>query len=91
MTKRRKWEGDGNVDIRSAEQALRESKRLKSYWSVESRLTQRILIYVAELLERQARPKRRNVATRWQRFAAKAVKDGKTLKQAAAEWNLSKP
>lgn len=86
MPRRSRTTSSGDVDIRSAEQALRESKRLKSIWSYESRLTQRILIYVAALLERQARPTKRRIVSRWQQFAAKAVKDGKTLKQAAAEW-----
>lgn len=76
----------GDVEIRSADQALRESKHLKSRWSDESRLTQRILIYVASLLERQAKPKKRGIVSKWQMFAAKAVKEGKTLKQAADEW-----
>ena len=77
---------NGNVDIHTAAQALRESKHLKSYWSAESRLTQRILIYVAELLERQARPKKRRPSSEWQLYAARAVKDGKTLRQAADAW-----
>lgn len=83
MTKR--THSSGNVEIRSSAQALRESKNLKSVWSYESRLTQRILIYVAELLERQSKPKRRS-PSKWQLYAARAVKDGKTLQQAATEW-----
>jgi hypothetical protein len=38
-------------EIKSAAHALRESKKLKAIWSEESRLTQRILIYIAKLLE----------------------------------------
>jgi hypothetical protein len=87
MSRRSRTTSSGNVDIRSAEQALRESKNLKSFWSHESRLSQRILIYIASLLERQARPKKRRIVSKWQQFAAKAVKEGKTLRQAADEWN----
>lgn len=72
--------------IRSAEQALRESQSLARIWSDESRLTQRILIYVAGLLEQQSRPKKWRAISRWQRFSADAVRHDKTLKQAAVEW-----
>lgn len=47
-----------NTKIRSAAHAQRESEKLKTIWSEESRLTQRILIYVAGLLEKQAKRKR---------------------------------
>lgn len=49
----------GNVKITSAAQALRASKSLPSIWSNESRLSQRILIYIAELMERQLKATRR--------------------------------
>jgi len=78
------------IIIKSARQALKESRALKSIWSNESRLTQRILIYVAELLEQQTKPKKRRVSN-WQRFAANAVREGKTLSQAAAEWHQRLP
>lgn len=88
MKKRRTF-SSGNVDIRSADQAFNESRNLEKVWSYESRLTQRILIYIARLLENQARRKKRPT-TAWQRFASRAVKDGKTLQQAAAEWKRSR-
>jgi hypothetical protein len=44
-----------NKRIRSAKEALAESKALNQIWSLESRLTQRTLIYIAELLEKQNR------------------------------------
>jgi hypothetical protein len=40
--------------ITSAKHAQKESMKLKTIWSNETRLTQRILIYVAELLEQIA-------------------------------------
>ena len=51
---------DNDTEIKSAAQALRESKKLKQIWSAESRLTQRTLIYIARLLEQQTpKPKRK--------------------------------
>ena len=38
------------ITITNSKQALRESKALKSVWSNETVLTQRILIYIASLL-----------------------------------------
>lgn len=74
-----------NLTITSARQAMKESKALKTIWSKETLLTQRILIYIAELLEaKQRRPKRKPSA--WQKHVAKALRAGKTIKQAAAEW-----
>ena len=43
------------VEVRSAADALLQSQQLQSYWSRESLLTQRLLIYVAELLEENNR------------------------------------
>jgi hypothetical protein len=40
------------TEIKSSKQALRESMKLQSIFSEESRLTQRTLIYVATLLEK---------------------------------------
>lgn len=44
-----------DIDIRSAAEAMLLSQGLKSYWSTESLITQRLLIYIAELLEEQNR------------------------------------
>ena len=74
----------GKFSIRSAREALRLSKALPSIWSQETLLTQRLLIYIAELLEEKARPKRK--PSEWQRFFAQRVKAGLTAKQAAEEW-----
>jgi hypothetical protein len=39
--------------IESSKQALRESMKLEKVWSEETNLSQRTLIYIAELLEKQ--------------------------------------
>lgn len=39
------------TEIKNSKQALRESIKLDHIWSQESRLTQRILIYIAKQLE----------------------------------------
>ena len=75
--------------IRSAAQALKESKALSSVWSKESRLTQRILIYIVELLENPRRSRRwqQKKLSNWQKHVRKYLRNGKSIKQAAADWN----
>jgi DNA-binding NarL/FixJ family response regulator len=77
------------LKIQSAEQAFKESLALPSIWSDESRLTQRILVYIAELLERQTKPapKKKRPLSEWQKHVQKSLKAGKSIKQAAKEWN----
>lgn len=77
---------NGDVEIKSAAHAMRESKKLKSSWSYETRLSQRILIYIAEILERERPKKRKIVISRWMRFSGQAIAQGKTMKEAASEW-----
>ena len=50
---KKKVEYSANVVITSAEHAQEMSEKLPSVWSSESLLSQRILIYVAKLLEEQ--------------------------------------
>ncbi len=75
--------------IRSSKQALRESMALNRIWSNETYLTQRILIYCAELLEQIAKRKARK-QTAWQKFLSREMKRGKTVKEAAALWKERK-
>lgn len=70
--------------IESSKDALERSIALPGVWSLESQLTQRILIYVAQLLERKNSPKRKQTA--WQKHLGKALKQGKTPKQASVEY-----
>lgn len=48
----------GEYAITSAKQALCKSRQLEKIWSYESRLSQRTLIYIAELLEKLVKKKR---------------------------------
>lgn len=73
--------------ITSAKQANEESMALKSVWSQESFLTQRILIYIASLLEKRTAQRK---PTTWQKYLGKALKAGKTIQQAGAEWRARK-
>lgn len=75
-------------EIRSAKQAFGESKALENVWSKESLLTQRILIYIASLLEHSQKPKRK--PTKWQQFLGRELKRGATLNQAALMWKARK-
>lgn len=52
---------ENRLRIKSTKQALKLHRKLKSCWSHESLLSQKILIYIAELLEKQTKPKRRLV------------------------------
>lgn len=77
--------------ITSAKQASKESKALKSVWSADSYLTQRILIYCAELLEQIVRkPRKRRPLTAWPKFVQDELKRGGTIRDAARNWRAKK-
>lgn len=80
-----------NKRIKSAAQALKESQALKSIWSEESRVTQRILIYMCELLEGHRLTRKQSKPSKWQQHVTKYLRSGKTIKDASADWNKSKP
>ena len=71
--------------ISSAAQAAEEMNQLPNYWSDESQLTQRVLIYIASLLEKQTTEKKRTPSA-YQRHVAKTIKAGGTMKDAAESW-----
>lgn len=82
--------------IKSSRKALSESLGLKSIWSDETRLTQRILIYAVELLEviaentkRKKRKASRKV-TPWNIHVSKILKAGGTIQEAAKQWKAKK-
>ena len=75
--------------IRSSYQAANEAKSLKSVWSAESHLTLKVLIYVAELLERRGST-RKGKKSAWSRFLSIEMKKGKTVQACAAEWKARK-
>jgi hypothetical protein len=81
--------------ITSSRQALAESQKLKSIWSSESHLSQRILVYCAELLEQLVDNTRKRVfgkkpRTKWQQFLSEQMKQGVTIKEAAKRWRETK-
>lgn len=71
------------IEIKSAKKALQYSKKLTTKWSNETLLSQRILIYIAELLENQQRIRRARKLSRWQQHVTKELRAGKTIKEAA--------
>jgi hypothetical protein len=77
--------------ISSSKQAKKECSALKSVWSRESYLTQRVLIYCAELLEQIAAGKKRKKGKKstWAIFLGKQMRDGKSVKDAASLWRNS--
>lgn len=72
--------------ITSAAQALKESDSLENIWSRETFLTQRVLIYMAELLEEQ-RLKKRGDPQQWHRFLKKCLKQKMSVQQALDLWH----
>lgn len=74
--------------IKNSKQALREHKNLESVWSRESELNQRILIYIAEMLEMLARELKPKSA--YNLFVAEIIKRGGTMKEAARLWQAIK-
>lgn len=82
-------------EITSASEAAILSANLKSVWSQESHLTQQIVIYCAQLLEKIAnrsepvqKPKR--ARTPWQSFLSSELRAGGTIQEAAAKWREKK-
>lgn len=80
-----------SMEIVSAKKALSLSKNLDSIWSKESLLTQRTLIYVAELLEENNRllcqmVKRKTKLSKWQLHCQKVMREGGTMKDAASTY-----
>lgn len=81
-----------NYEIGSSKEALNRSLALKSIWSAESLLTQRILIYIAKLLEQgnqRKRPKKRK-ASQWSIHLGKCLHEGKTIQEASELWRQKK-
>ena len=76
--------------IKSSKDALRKSTNLKNVWSGETVLSQRILIYCAELLEQIAAKKKRP-RSKWQSFLSAQMRQGVSIKQAAVNWRNRKP
>ena len=71
-------------EIKSSADAAARSKKLKS-WSEES-LSLALSDYVASLLERTRGMKRARKPTKWNAFISKALKQGKSIQEAAAEY-----
>ena len=77
--------------IKTAAEAERERKRLKSIWSAETQLSQRVLIRCMDLLEEIAQNTgRRRRPTVYQKFVGTYLKEGATIKEAAAAWRKQK-
>lgn len=76
--------------IKSSMQASKEVAALKSIWSQESLLLLRTLIYVAELLEKNARVPKKRAVSAWQKFLATEMKAGASIQEAAAKWKQRK-
>lgn len=76
--------------IKSADQAKKERMELTSYWSAESQLTQRILIYVAELLEKLVLKNQPRKQTEYQKHTEQVLKAGGTIQEAAKLWQEKK-
>jgi hypothetical protein len=81
------------VEINTPKQAELQRHKLKSVWSNETQLTQRILIRCFELLQQIAdtiQPRRTRPPSEWNKFFAKAIRRGLTPKQAGQEWRNRK-
>jgi hypothetical protein len=77
-----------NYAITSSKDALRRANKLKSYWSEESQIELRTVIYIASLLEEIAQNTRRRSGGKrkksaWNTFLSVQMKQGYTMKMAA--------
>lgn len=65
----------------------KELSKLKSYWSKESLITTRGLIYLCELMEKAVSARRvKRPLTDWQKFFGAQSKLGKSASVIAKEW-----
>lgn len=76
--------------IKTASEAERERKRLKSVWSSETQLSQRILIRCMDLLQKIAentgRKRKPRRASAYQKFIGEQMRRGLTAGAAAGLW-----
>lgn len=79
--------------IRTAQDAERERRKLKSIWSRESQLSQQVLIRCMDLLEEIAANTRRRTKgrpTAWSKFLGEQMRQGLTPTQASKLWQAQK-
>ncbi|HEU04048.1 MAG TPA: hypothetical protein ENH95_02875 [Nitrosopumilus sp.] len=70
----------------NSKEAKREHRKLKSYWSSESRLTQKVIIALLEKLELMTKKNKPKKPSKWNKLVGKYLKEGKTIQEAAVEW-----
>jgi hypothetical protein len=81
------------MKVITAEEALKEHKALKSYWSLESRLTQKIMIALLSKIELMAqgyRPKEKRKPSTYNLWITKKAREGLSLNEAAKQWTALK-
>jgi len=72
--------------IITSEKAKELHKGLKSCWSEETKLSQKILIACLQNLEEINGNKKKHKLSVWQRFASEYLKQGKTMQEASNAW-----
>lgn len=85
-----------NTELISSKKAMKQHNKLKSYWSAESRLTQKIIISMLNLLETQQismlnllkiqQKKKNRKPTEWNKLVGSYLKAGKTVHDASNKW-----
>ncbi len=82
-----------------SKEAIIKHEKLKSYWSNETRLTQRLIISLLIKLEEISdkleymKPKKKKIKrklSKWQEFIRVGLKEGKTIQQLSKEWKANK-
>lgn len=63
-----------------------EFKALKSYWSEQSLLTTKAVLYLCKLFETPPARLIRRKQSAWQKFFGEQIRDGKTAKEASKSW-----
>ena len=79
----------------SSREAIIKHNTLESYWSYETKLTQKIIISLLASLEEisntlkrieHVKPKQKRKLSAWQEFIKIGLKEGKTIQQLSKEW-----
>ena len=83
----------------NSREAIIKHNALTSYWSYETKLTQKLIISLLAKLEeisdrlkhiKPPKPKKKRKLSEWQKFIKVGLKEGKSIKGLSEEWNIKK-
>lgn len=84
-------------ELINSKEAIIKHNQLHQYWSLETKLTQKVIISLLAKLEEISndlkhikKPKQKRKLSAWQKFIQVGLKQGKTIQQLSKEWKAKK-